>query len=246
MSRRKEAVIMTMDRPATHGMLVVGEETVFLSHLPMLNMSTHAFQVILEVTLEKEGSAQSVQTIYADDRKKHPDVRIYTFEPEKFSLPDLAPSGPSNAPRKTSFRGRVVRGHFERGGDTIPGLEDVVAKVVNVIHFRRFDPRAGELPQLEYLLFGKGGERFISHLITKGPDFDQTLSAQVLGHEFTDEALRRGVRVVFPGRANTASKKIREQEQVAGEVPAAGNNPATAIEVRAGVEFYFDIEDLNM
>ena len=39
------------ERPAIglHGMLIVGEETIYVSHLPMW-MRPHNFQVILEVT----------------------------------------------------------------------------------------------------------------------------------------------------------------------------------------------------
>jgi hypothetical protein len=36
------------DQPAVHGMLLVGEETLYLSHLPMFH-SPHNYQVILEV-----------------------------------------------------------------------------------------------------------------------------------------------------------------------------------------------------
>ena len=39
----------------THGMLLFGEETLYLSHLPMF-MSPHNFQVILAVTLNDEAA----------------------------------------------------------------------------------------------------------------------------------------------------------------------------------------------
>jgi len=43
------------DPPATHNMLIVGEETVYLSHLPMFQekgepVMPHRYQAILEVT----------------------------------------------------------------------------------------------------------------------------------------------------------------------------------------------------
>jgi hypothetical protein len=87
-------------------MVVIGSDTIFLSHLPMLH-SPHDYQVLLEVTF---GAADSV---YRDDRDSHPDVRFYTFAPEKFALPDLFPGHAGEPPQRTSFTGSLVRNHFE-------------------------------------------------------------------------------------------------------------------------------------
>ena len=54
-----------------HNMMVVGEQTIFLSHLPMFH-SEHRFQVIVEAAFEQNGT--SLDRVYADDRRKHPDV----------------------------------------------------------------------------------------------------------------------------------------------------------------------------
>jgi hypothetical protein len=51
---------------------------------------------------------------------------------------------------------------------------------------------------LEYLLFGKGTDLFLAHLITAPPDFDQVLGVKVTGHQFTADELANGVHVVFP------------------------------------------------
>ena len=53
--------------------------------------------------------------------------------------------------------------------------EGVDVGVTRVIHFRKFEPGAAGLSQLEYLLFGKANELFLAHSITKPPDFDQVL-----------------------------------------------------------------------
>jgi hypothetical protein len=49
------------DHPATHNMLMAGEETVYLSHLPMFQAEgkppmPHRYQAILEVTFAKADS----------------------------------------------------------------------------------------------------------------------------------------------------------------------------------------------
>jgi hypothetical protein len=235
------------DRPSVHGMLMVGEETVYLSHLPMF-MSPHDYQAILEVTLTNKGS--NPQAIYTNDRKTTGE-KIYTFVPERFVLTDLVSPDPKH-PHRSSFKGTPFRGHFERGGEALPiaaagNPPTVGAKVTRVVHFRKFDPEADQLPQLAYLLFGKGKELFLGHLITRPPDFDQILSVKVAGHEFTDEQLRQGVHVTFPGRANSPDARIKEGEKVSGQIQLAGeNDPETlAVQLEAGLEFYFEAGELE-
>ena len=58
--------------------------------------------------------------------------KVYTLVPEKFSLPELF-SGV-----RTSFKGTLVRGHFERGGS--PFLTNVTVKVKRVVFQKKFDP----------------------------------------------------------------------------------------------------------
>ena len=229
------------DPPAVHGMLIVGEETVYLSHLPMF-MSPHDHQVVLEVILANEGS--DPQAVYTNDRKET-ETRIYTLVPERFSLPDLVSTEPEHDERLKTFRGAIFRGHFERGGTPI--ISDVDINIENVVHFRKFDPDAKELDRLQYFVFGKGQELFLAHLITKKPDFDQILSVKVLSHEFTDEELSQGVLVAFPGRANSKSDRIGENEQVSGEIQVIGECGSETLEVQieAVKEFYFEAEELS-
>jgi hypothetical protein len=225
----------------THGMLIVGAETLFLSHFPMFNHPHHDFQVILEVMMRKPG--QDPQQAYVQDRKAS-GQKMYTFVPEEFFLPEIAPTGPSSMP-SPSFSGTVVRGHFERSGTPI--LRDVTVDIAQVVHFRQFDPQAGPLEHLEYLFFGKGEERFLAHLITKPPDFDQILSAQVTGHALSDEDLSQGLRVVIPSRANTAPDRIKEGQEVTGDLhlPGQGAPAVVTIQIAENTEFYFEEGELG-
>jgi len=239
--------MMGMDHPSVHGMLIVGEENVYLSHLPMFD-HTHGFQVILEVTFTNgEGDPQAA---YVEDRQQTR-ANVYTFKPEAFSLPGLV-STDSEQPAVRSFKGTVYRGHFERRG--IPILEDVVVNVTNVVHFRRFDPNEVKPRQLAHFFFGKGQELFMAHLITKeAPDFDQIsfvkgVSKDGVSQEFTDEELRQGVLVLFPGRANKPENRILEGERLREgilQVAAGGNPPGTVIQVEVGGEFYFEAGELS-
>lgn len=223
------------DPPATHGMLLFGEKSVYLSHLPMFSMAVHRYQVILEVTLTKAGS--DPQAAYVQDRRQHPSTKIYSFEPEPFVLPELDPTNP----QRTSFNGTIFRGHFERGGNPIN--EKVVATVARVVHFRKFDPQAAGLPQLEYFIFGKDQDLFLAHLITRPPDFDQVLSVKQVDRKFTDEELSKGAPIIFPGKKNTPGQRIKTA-QVTGQVKDAAGGTATTVRLRPGVQFYFESGEL--
>lgn len=96
------------------------------------------------------------------------------------------------------------------------------------------------------MLFGKGQELFLAHVITQPPDFDQVLSVQIGNHQFTDEDLLQGMRVVFPGRANTIVGKIMEGEQLLGKGQIVGHDSVGSIDITIGasIEMYFETEDL--
>lgn len=220
---------------ATHNMLVVGEQAVFLSHLPMFqekgeNPMPHRYQVILEAKLAR-------QEDYAKDRREHPGTTIYTLNPEDFVLPELVSKPLSSFKTKTLFRG-----HLERD-DNVPILQNADVSVQRVIHFREFDPKAKKPRQLEYLLFGKEDELFLAHLIVAPPDFDQILAVKVTGHPFTDAELAQGVTVVFPGTKNTAAKRLKVQ-RVAGEATVGSSRKKIQVDVSR--ELYFEEGELRV
>ena len=245
------------DPPNTHNMLVFGEKAIYLSHLPMFDglntdkdgnvikdkngkteyASPHRYQVILEASFHR--GAKDLQNIYSDDRRKNSSVRIYTLNPKEFVLSRLA-SG--NSPL-TAFKARVFRGHLERKGRVIRGLGDVEVKVNRVIHFRKFDPQASKPVELKYLLFGSAQETFLAHYISQPPDFDQVLSVKVDGHSFTNAELGKGIEVTIPGKANQASERVKEAQQVKGLTQTADAR-ALEFKLEAGKEIYFEEGEL--
>lgn len=237
------------ERPAIglHGMLIVGEETIYVSHLPMW-MRPHNFQVILEVTFAGQDQPQAR---YVADRKTT-GTRLYTLNPrQQWDIRELAPAGTQRLPSRLSFRATIWRNHFEFHPVTHPGqrfkiAQDAEVHVENVVLFQELHRQGPGLQDLEYLLFGKGQELFLAHVISQPPDFDQVISVQVGNHHFADEDLRQGVRVVFPGRANTIANKIKEGEQLLGTTRIVGQGTAgsTDLAVAAGIELYFETEDL--
>lgn len=233
------------DKVAVHNMLIVGQQTVFLSHLPMfsapLAVSPHRYQAILEATFTKSDSSNP-QAVYASDRKNNPQTKIYMLHPQQFILSDLVAAGAN--PPFSRFQAQIFQGHQEKAGKLL--LADVEVNIKKVVHFREFDPNAAALAQLEYILFGKGKELFLAHFISKPPDFDQVLQVSIADRRLPDEALSKGLRVLFT-RPNSPEKRLREQQEAMGEIRGLGG-PASAMKVKfkADVEFYFEEGELRV
>ena len=114
------------DAPNTHNMLVFGEKTIYLSHLPMFDgvtpdktnyTSPHRYQVILKASFHR--GAQNLQNIYINDRHENADVRIYTLMPEDFILPKLASGKPRlHSVHRQSFSWTLGK---RRASDPRPG-----------------------------------------------------------------------------------------------------------------------------
>jgi hypothetical protein len=157
------------EHPAVHGMLIVGETRVLMSHLPMFH-APHDYQMLLETSLSAPG-ADPFKT-YLDDRKTSME-KVYTWVPKPFQISVLA----ANRQAPLTMVGTIFRGHFERGGVAITA-DDVEVKVTRVLYACRFTPETPPPADLRYLIFGSPAEAFLAHLITRAPDFDQILAAK--------------------------------------------------------------------
>jgi len=147
------------DPAGSHGMLVVGTDVVYLSHLPMFHMP-HNYQLIFEAALGADVLAD-----YRRDSGAHADT-YYTLVPTgRWVLPDTIVEG-------ARFRADLYRGHFERGGTPI--RQDITVTVRRIIHFRRFDPGRTPDPK-QWIAFGRGHEHFFAHRIEAAPDMDQVV-----------------------------------------------------------------------
>lgn len=233
------------DEPNTHNMLVFGDQTVFFSHLPMFQglnasrtdfVSPHRFQVILQADL----SADQMAT-YVKDRQAHPEAQFYTLGPEKFVLTRLFE--PKTAPQMTDFTATVFRGHLEaEPNHPVRGLEEIKVKIARVVHGRKFDPKAAKPDTLEYLLFGRGAERFLAHAISAPPDFDHVLNVSVSPNP-ADGDLEQEVRVSIPGRKNLAAQRLREGQRVDAMMRVGSAAPAK-VQLAVGKRIYFEEGEL--
>ncbi|MEA2564597.1 MAG: hypothetical protein QOH06_6101 [Acidobacteriota bacterium] len=152
------------EEPGTHGMLVLGSGTVYVSHLPMF-MPQHRYQGIWEVSFGEEGDK-----VYRAERARPENAKlIFTLEPqEEFLLPELTKT-------RKSFRADIYRGHFERPGHERI-LENVKVTIREQVHWHPFRNSHERPEPLTYLLFGKGNELFLAHWISLAPNYDQIVS----------------------------------------------------------------------
>ncbi len=231
-----------IDHPTVHGMALIGEQTLFLSHLPLFSSperpSPHNYQVLLEAAFANAKH----QTLYLADRKKSRAL-LYTIEPEEFVLTDLMTTDTQRS-RLSSFKATIYRDHFERGGKPI--LKDARLTIKNVIHFQAFDLSQTRPAQMEYILFGKARELFLAHKIVKPPDFDHLVSVKVSGVKLTDEILQKGLQVRIPTLTNAIASHLQEKQSVDCEIeflpdPKPNQSPARVTVLK---DFYFETGDL--
>ena len=220
-----------------HNMAVVGRDRVYLSHLPMF-MPPHDAQLVLEAELERDG--RSLMDAWREERAGHPGDRLYTMFPEKFALSTLYRPDP---PERQAFGATFFRGHLERGGETIPGLEDVTVNIRTVVYARRFGS-ADKSDDLGYLLFGTGEERFLAHVIAAAPDFDQLLAVRVAGLDPDDTDGAQWVDVTILDRPNTAATRLREGETVKARGHVTGAHRFLDLALDDIREIYFEEGEL--
>jgi hypothetical protein len=251
-SGASEAAQAAEDSPNTHNMLIAGQESVFVSHLPMFDRldktktefaSPHRYQILADVSFTNGG--KPVTELYLKDRRAHPDVRIYTLGPrEEFVLTRLAPVD-SSKPRISSFTATVFRGHLEQGGKPVSGLDTVVVTVNRIVHARKFDPRGTKPSQLEYVLFGTPGDLMLAHAIFQPPDFDQVVTMTASGAPLSAKDLTGDMRVVFPDRKNAAADRVRESQKLKGMLRRATESGAgTPVDLQVTRQLYFEEGEL--
>jgi hypothetical protein len=179
-------------------MLAFGRTTLFLSHFPSF-MAPHDTQLVLEASLE--GANGSLQDVWLRERQSHPDQGAYVMKPEAFGLSTLFTPDP---PARGSFMATFFRG----GEEAIPELADVTVRVTDVVYAQKLD-QSVTFDELRYILFGRGDELFLAHLLSRPPDFDQIVSVRLVGLHPDGDELKRRIDVVFPGRANTIQQRVR-------------------------------------
>lgn len=237
------------DTTGRHGMLLFGEDPVFLSHLPMY-ARPHNVQVLLEVGLD-----DATRDTLRADRARHGDG-MYTFDPVPFPIDELEPH--DGVPARTVLDGTLVRGHFERGGVSIATGRVGIRRVVS---FSRLDIEAEPEPgrPLGYLAFGRGGRMYLVHQLRTRPNFDQVLTVRLVpgtvqtlvGHPLDDDVAAIHIDLAQPvtfGRDDVVERRL-----IAGQVTTASfattRSPSFSRGFAVGIEVerqhYLEVKELT-
>jgi hypothetical protein len=203
--------------PGVHGMLVLGSESIYVSHLPMFT-DKHRYQGIWEVSFGEEADK-----VYRTERARPENAKqIFTLKPtELFRLPELLRM-------RLTFQADVIRGHFERKGNRI--LRDVTVTIKQPAHWHPFRSRHERPDSLTYILFGKGDELFLAHWISAAPSYDQIVSVTP-SVPLAD--IPEGAQFVLPKRSD-------------GEALQAGESVSGLMIVSRGEEEAFRVKPVDL
>ena len=221
-----------METPGLHGMLVLGSETIYVSHLPMFN-PRHRYQGIWEVSFGADGD----ETYRAE--RGHPSNagRVFSLNPkEHFVLPELTAG-------RTSFKAEVFVGHFERPGHRLI-LPDATVTLKKAVHFHPFKRSHRPLEVLTYIVFGRGSELFLAHWVSVAPSFDQIL---IVSPTAPIGELPPGAVLTLPGRSDGRGLVMGES---ASGVLVAGRGPempflVQPLSVKVTSQFFLEERELT-
>jgi hypothetical protein len=192
------------DRAAIHRMYVFGSEKIYASHLAMLSMPVHQYQVLWEVDFGEVVNAKYRAEI--EHRRAHPlppdsepddNEDVFTLNPvaataadsAEFILPDVIKASENNAgtDHPKTITADLYSVHFERKNKPEDFLiaSKVTVKLKRVVYKSpgRFVPDAIRPDHLTYQLFGTAKEAFLTHVITSFPKDGSSLDKDQ-GDEF--------------------------------------------------------------
>lgn len=213
---------------AGHTMVLFGEKTLYLSHMPEFH-PPHNEQVVVTVRLSKDG--ETPEDDYRADRRSTGKV-MYSLQSPVMHIDTLEPGA--------SFTANVHRDNVEAKGKLI--LPEVTVTVEGVVHTAELDPATPKDPDAgrRYLCFGQPGEFFAIHEITGAPNFDQIIELDLGDADKLSLPVAQPLRV--PGE-DTPDGRLRDGNAADGELPeAVGPNGEHGVRttITARKEVFFD------
>lgn len=160
--------------PAFHGMVLFGNNTHYISHLPMYH-APHDYQVVAQVSLI---TIPRSQTLEAYEQAKMEGQALFTVAPSmNFDLEELI------AGHVKQIIANLYSGHFERGGQNLGPVQIKIDEIK--YHKKIFADDAKETFQY-VVVTGEGGESFAIHKIGGRPNRDVIAQVSIpTGSEFS-------------------------------------------------------------
>ncbi|WP_405839768.1 hypothetical protein [Streptomyces sp. NBC_01518] len=180
---------------AVHGLVLLGTDTVYAVHMPTFT-APYDFQAVLRVSLDTDA--------YRTARKRYGTSALFTVSPRTFLLKDLEPG--ATVPADLYF------GRFGRDGEL---LGEVRVRIEERLYVGHPTEPTGEPAPLRYVLFGRE-QLYLAHALTRPPDFDQVLTAQLAGEWVALGAAAETAAhlVTIPNRPNDLAGRLRPGEQL--------------------------------
>lgn len=176
------------DTPDYHGFFMLGDDVLFLEHMPMFDHENHMYQVILKASLP----AAAMETV-RQLRREHPDrvLNLINIQGEPMTLLQLKTGAVAR------FNATVYSDYSNDHGGT-PGpvaIPSVPVTVEQVVFWRHFDYSFGFPEPLRYLLFGTPQRAWMTHLMTRTPDFQHILELHTVPGWLSPDQVQAGVAV---------------------------------------------------
>jgi hypothetical protein len=178
-----------VNTPDQHGFVMMGRDTLFLDHLPMFHMENHRYQLILQASIPSEA-----MSAYLKASQENPDqpMILGNLSNDLFTLPQVLTGD------VTSFQADIFVGLPENPDTDKPLVHDVTVSITRVVHCHHFAEQFAFPNSLTYVLFGRGGEAFMSHYQSKEPDFQHIVQLAEAPAWLQAASLEMGVLVNFP------------------------------------------------
>ena len=146
----------------THNFLMLGTEKLFLCHLPMYHVPAHSFQTILEAEIEPPEMEN-----YLRIKKENPDKPVIVFNESQMVLEELANS--------SSFVGPIHFANINGDPDGDP-IGQTKVNIKKILLSKKLNENSPDYPKhLEYYMFGTNSDCYLSHFLSKAPNFEQEL-----------------------------------------------------------------------
>ena len=154
-----------------HGFLMLGTNSLYLSHLPMYSVPAHSYQTIIEAEIDEPHMEK-----YLEIKKENPTKPIIISNTERIPLEKLVNS--------SSFVGRVT---FANEDDDPIGNRlispDIPVNIKKILLFKQLSENSPDYPKhLEYYLFKTDSDWHLSHFLSKAPNFEQKLDISIAGN----------------------------------------------------------------
>jgi hypothetical protein len=175
-----------LKEPHIHAFVILGtnrEGRFYFSHTPMLHNPVHTYQVIFEGEFDKIEDMEKYLIKREELRKKgeRPDNAVIIANPNQVQSFEKI----LNIPTLTegSFIGEGFEGLGFENGEAFkkPSFMKAKINIKKVLLFQKLNPHTQDYPNfLTYYLYGTNSKLYISHVLTKAPNFEQEREIELL------------------------------------------------------------------